>query len=145
MGIYDIDTEDLMKEIERRRIVDSSVEMSRGNIEDGQWNVINFNFLLLNAELKNGELVAEVDEVILHGEYAYNAKYEHDEIGELEEVYIFDSYGSMMSGMGEMEYAIKDIIEESNSSKITIDVFEIFKDRLVKVICRGKAYIIVKL
>ena len=44
-----------------------------------------------------------------------------------------------------MEYAIKNIIEESNSSKITIDAFEIFKDRLVKVICGDKSYIIVKL
>ena len=145
MGIYDIDTEDLMKEIERRRIVDSSVEMSRGNIEDGQWNVINFNFLLLNAELKNGELVVEVDEVMLHGEHAYHAKYEHNETEGLEEVYIFHSYSAMMSEMSEMEYSIKNIIEESNSSKITIDAFEIFKDRLVKVICRGKSYIIVKL
>lgn len=145
MRIYDIDTEDLMKEIERRSIVDNSVKMSSGNIKDGQWNVINFNFLLLNAEFKNGELVAEVDEVILHGEYAYDATYEHNETEGLEEVYIFDSYSSMMSGMDEMEHAIKDIIDESNSSKITIDVFEIFKDRLVKVVCRGKAYIIVKL
>lgn len=145
MEIKDIDTYDLLKEIERRNIIKDSRKISYG-IEDGQWNVINFNFLLSNAELTDdGELVAEVDEVILHREYAYNAEHEHDETEGLEEVYIFDSYGSMMSEMGEMEEAIKNLIEESNSSKITIDVFEIFKDRLLKVICRGKSYIIVKL
>ena len=100
MEIKDIDTYNLLKEIERRDIVRDSKKMSDGIIEDGQWNVIDFNFLLLNSELTDDEeLVVKVDDIILYGSSAYNAEYEHNETEGLEEVYIFHSYSSMMSKM----------------------------------------------
>ena len=142
MNIKDMETIDLLMEVERREIEENSVRLS-GGVIDGEWAMIDYDFLELNSYTNdNGEIVVEVEELMLYNEVLYEAKYSHEEYEGFEEVYIYDNYGSAMAN--NMEHYVESMLRSSDKPKITIDIFEILKGKCIKVVCGDKNYIIVK-
>lgn len=142
MNIKDIETVDLLMEVERREIEENSIRLS-GGVVDGEWAIIDYDFLELNSYANDdGEVVVEVEELMLYNEVLYEAKYNHEEYEGFEEVYIYDSYGSAMAN--HIEDYVEATLRNSDKHKITIDIFEILKGNCIKVVCGDKDYIIVK-
>ena len=120
MNIKDMETIDLLIEVERRKIEENSIRLS-GGVVDGEWAIIDYDFLELNSYTNdNGEAVVEVEELMLYNEILYEAKYNHEEYEWFEEVYIYDNYGSAM--VNHMEDYVESMLRSSNKPKITIDI-----------------------
>jgi hypothetical protein len=142
MNIKDIETVDLLIEVERREIEENSVRLS-GGVIDGEWAMIDYDFLELNSYTNdNGEIVVEVEELMLYNEVLYEAKYNHEEYEGFEEVYIYDNYGSAIAN--NMEDYVEATLRNSDKHKVTIGIFDALKGRCIKVVCGDKDYIIVK-
>ena len=142
MNIRDIETIDLLTEVERREVEENSIRLS-GGVVDGEWAIIDYDFLELNSYTNDdGEVIVEVEELMLYKEVLYEAKYNHEEYEGFEEVYIYDSYGSAMAN--HIEDYVEVTLRDSDKPKITIDIFEILKGKCIKVVCGDKNYIIVK-
>ena len=71
MNIKDMETIDLLIEVERRKIEENSIRLS-GGVVDGEWAIIDYGFLELNSYTDdNGEVVVEVEELMLYNEVLY--------------------------------------------------------------------------
>ena len=142
MNIRDIKTIDLLMEVERREIEENSVRLS-GGVIDGEWAMIDYDILELNSYTNDsGEVIVEVEELMLYNEMLYEAKYSHEEYEGFEEVYIYDNYGSAIAN--NMEDYVESMLRSSDKPKITIGIFDALKGRCIKVVCGDKDYIIVK-